>query len=61
MGKGKTAQRAARLAVTNTKPKFITVKIMESYTKPSGAIGMRTRWEKVPQEEWNARWGIGLR
>ncbi len=58
MGKGKTAQRAARLAIADAKPKFITIKVMESYTKPSGAIGMRTRWEKVPKEEWNRKWGL---
>lgn len=62
MGKGKTAQRSARLAAaTDTKPKFVTVKVMQSYTKPSGAIGLRTQWEKVPKEEWDKRWGIGLR
>jgi len=61
MGKGKTAQRSARLAAaTDTKPKFITVKLRESHLKPNGAIGCRTRWIKVPQEEWNATWKVGL-
>lgn len=62
MGKGKTAQRSARLAASvDTKPKFISVKLMESYTKPSGSIGCRTRWEKVSKEVWDKRWGVGLR
>lgn len=61
MGKGKTAQRSARLAAAvDTTPKFITVKLMESYTKPSGGIGCRTRWEKVSKAVWDKQWKVGL-
>jgi len=58
MGKGKTAQRAARLAATDVKPKFITVKVRESHLKPNGAWGCRTRWEKVSKGVWDAEWGM---
>ena len=51
MGKGKTAQRAARAgAMKATGPVYQTVKILEMYKKPSGNWGCRTRWEKRVKE-----------
>ena len=57
MGKGKTAQRAARAAAAKvTGPEYVTVKAYESHVKPNGALGLRTTWKKYLKEEWNERW-----
>lgn len=54
MAKGKKPAKIAGRSIVK-EPQFVTVMVKESYTKPSGHLGTRTKWEKVPKEEWDTR------
>ena len=58
MGKGKTAQRAARLAARSkpTGPEYVTVLQYEHVRRASGALGLRKRFVKYLKEDWKAKW-----